>query len=203
MQLILASSSPRRKELLEKVGFIPVVVPSRVDETAITAPTPDQLTEALAEAKARDVFSRIDWSGQQNPEGLILAADTVVVLHQQVLGKPRDAGEAKQMLMQLQGQTHQVITGVALLVVEAGELIRSLLWSETTDVTFRRLTEDEIDAYIRTGEPMDKAGAYGIQGRAAAFVSSVRGCYSNVVGLPLAALCEQLNKLGLHCYKAW
>ncbi len=203
MQLILASASPRRKELLEQVGLSAVVIPSKIDESTISVPEPSLLPIELAQAKAQDVSQTVKQAERGSGEHLVIAADTVVILGSQVLGKPTDAQEAVQMLTSLQGKTHQVVTGVCLLVVSSGEIRTSAAWAETTNVTFRPLDRPEIEAYVATGEPMDKAGAYGIQGRAAAFVAKVDGCYTNVVGLPLGSLCDRLNQLGRGPWRNW
>ncbi|WP_337617395.1 Maf family protein [Acidaminococcus timonensis] len=176
MELILASGSPRRLELLRQIGVEPKVVVSHSNEEK-TAASPAVLVQDNALAKGRDVVQKV---GDAVP---VLAADTVVALEGHILGKPGTPEKARAMLHQLSGKTHQVLTGLAL-------FYRGKVWQhvEVTEVTFARLTDREIQQYTATGEPLDKAGAYGIQGRAALFIPSIRGSYSNVVGLPLAPL---------------
>lgn len=176
MELILASGSPRRLELLRQIGVEPKVVVSHSEEEK-TAVSPATLVQDNALAKGRDVVQQV---GDAVP---VLAADTVVALEGRILGKPGTPEKARAMLHQLSGRTHQVLTGLAL-------FYRGKVWQhvEVTEVTFARLTDREIQQYTATGEPLDKAGAYGIQGRAALFIPSIRGSYSNVVGLPLAPL---------------
>lgn len=176
MELILASGSPRRLELLRQIGLEPRVVVSRGEEEKNDA-TPEQLVLANALAKGREVRDRL---GDRVP---ILAADTVVALDGEILGKPRDREEAARMLRKLSGRTHRVLTGMALFF--QGQVRTHV---ETTKVEFSPLSEKEIAWYIATGEPLDKAGAYGIQGKAALFIPSIQGSYANVVGLSLAPL---------------
>lgn len=176
MELILASGSPRRLELLRQIGLEPQVVVSRSEEEK-TDRDPAHLVCHNALTKGQDVCSRL---GDRVP---ILAADTVVALDGEILGKPRDRQEAAAMLRKLSGRSHQVLTGLALFY--RGKVLTHV---ETTQVQFSLLSEEDIAGYIRTGEPLDKAGAYGIQGRAALFIPTINGSYSNVVGLPLAAL---------------
>lgn len=184
MELILASGSPRRLELLRQIGLEPRVVVSRSEEEK-TDRDPAHLVCHNALAKGQDVCSRL---GDQVP---ILAADTVVALDGEILGKPRDRQEAAAMLRKLSGRSHQVLTGLALFY--RGKVLTHV---ETTQVQFSLLSEEDIAGYIRTGEPLDKAGAYGIQGRAALFIPTINGSYSNVVGLPLAALKKTLCRTG-------
>ena len=181
--LILASASPRRAELLRQVGWEFEVIVSGFEENDAAA---DQDAGSLAAAHARS--KALDVSGQ-NPERLTLGADTVVVIGERILGKPTSADDARKMLRALSGQEHQVVTAVALTIDD------TLLAEDvvTTDVTFRELSEREIEDYVATGEPMDKAGAYGIQGRGALIVREIRGCYFNVVGLPLARVGEMVT----------
>lgn len=176
MELILASGSPRRLELLRQIGVEPKVVVSHSNEEK-TAASPAVLVQDNALAKGRDVVQKV------RDAVPVLAADTVVALEGHILGKPGTPEKARAMLHQLSGRTHQVLTGLAL-------FYRGKVWQhvEVTEVTFARLTDREIQQYTATGEPLDKAGAYGIQGRAALFIPSIRGSYSNVVGLPLAPL---------------
>lgn len=176
MDLILASGSPRRLELLRQIGVEPKVVVSHIEEEKKAA-SPAELVQHNALVKGRDVVRK---TGDAVP---VLAADTVVALDGSILGKPGTPEKARAMLHRLSGRTHRVLTGLAL-------FYRGKVWQhvEVTEVTFAELTDREIDQYAATGEPLDKAGAYGIQGRAALFIPSIRGSYSNVVGLPLAPL---------------
>lgn len=186
-KLILASASSRRRRLLKQIGLTFQVMPSGVDEHNGICHDPLANVQAIALRKARDVAARVD-------DGIVIGADTQVLVDGEVLGKPQDAADAVRVLSKLSGRTHQVITGVALVNAETGF---EETWVEMTLVTFRELSEDEVSAYVETGEPMGKAGAYGIQGRAAAFVERIEGCYFNVVGLPLAKLAQKLRKLAV------
>jgi len=172
--LILASASPRRRELLESAGLRFSVVPSDAIESIREGEAPDELVRRLAREKAAVVAERA-------PDAVILAADTVVALGAALLEKPVDGEDARRMLRALSGKAHQVWTGVA--IADGGRLQDFCV---RTEVRFRDLSDEEIGAYVASGEPMDKAGAYGIQGRAAAFVVGIQGSYTNVVGLPLA-----------------
>lgn len=171
---VLASASPRRQELLGAAGYRFTVVTADVDESLYQGETAAAYVARLAEAKARAVLAG-------HPEALVLGADTTVVVDGDILAKPVDAADAARMLGRLQGRAHDVLTGVAL--VSSG-------WSRvavaTTIVWFAAMTSAEIDEYVASGEPMDKAGGYGIQGRAARYVTRIEGSYSNVVGLPVA-----------------
>lgn len=191
MGLVLASSSPRRRELLTMIGARFELELPRVDESAFSAITaPDQLVMRLAEAKAQEVAAR-------RPDDVVIGADTVVVLDGQILGKPKDREEARRMLRQLSGRTHQVWTGLAVVHRASG---RVEVAAERTDVTFRELSQDEIDRYARLGEGLDKAGAYAVQGVGALFVERLEGCYFNVVGLPLARLHSLLARFGIRLW---
>ncbi len=187
-KLILASGSPRRRELLQAWGLEYAVATSNVDEEAIAAGArqdhPEEIVTRLAEAKAREIARR-EPSG-----GVVIGADTIVWLNGRALNKPKDIAEAVRMLTALQGRAHQVYTGVALVASGECSLRPALLDWASTEVEFRPLTQGEIEAYVATGEPMDKAGAYGIQSAdgGARLVSKVTGDYYNVVGLPLATL---------------
>ena len=174
--VVLASGSPRRKELLARLVPEFEILVSDVDEEALTVADPIQTAEGLAEAKARAV-------ARLRPDALVIGADTVVFLEGEQFAKPGDAEDAKRMLRALGGRTHTVATGVALVSPDG-----AIVFHDRTLVTFRDLTDAEIRAYVATGEPMDKAGAYAIQGGAAAFVLRREGSESNVVGLPLERL---------------
>ncbi|HEX3435155.1 MAG TPA: Maf family protein [Pseudacidobacterium sp.] len=181
--LVLASASPRRKELLTQAGFAFRVYPSSVSEEMKFGEDPIAFATRLAREKAEAVFAE-QGSSLDTPDNPLLAlgADTIVISpSKEILGKPKDANDAARMLRTLSGCTHSVVTGVALVSRLGVEVA-----AELTYVTMRTISENEIDAYIQTGEPMDKAGAYGIQGRASVWIPRIHGCYFNVVGLPLA-----------------
>lgn len=191
--LILASASPRRAALLSQIGLTYDVHPSDAVEPPphVYANKPaSEVTQELAFLKASSVAQHYD-------NGLIIGADTLVALDGELLGKPTDDAEAVAVLTYLSNRSHEVVTGVALIDASSG---RKQVWAETTQVYFRKLQNNEITAYIASGEPMDKAGAYGIQGRGAAFVRRIDGCYFNVVGLPLASLVEHLSDFQLKEY---
>jgi septum formation protein len=189
-RLILASASPRRRELLHQVGLEFEVRTSAAEEDATDHPAdPAAYAERLARMKAEDVALGVK-------EGIVIGADTVVVLHGEIINKPTDDADALRMLTALQGRAHQVITGVAVLDVRDGAVVRRLVRSVSTEVRMRAASAAELAAYVATGEPRDKAGAYGIQGRAAAFIEGIVGDYSNVVGLPLCALWGMLSEVG-------
>lgn len=189
--MILASASPRRKELLLQAGFELSIEPADVDETRLPNESPVALVRRLACLKARAALER---RGMPADGEVLLGADTIVWRGEDVLGKPIDQTDAIRMLRELSGKTHHVSTGVCLLVARGGE-VDERSFVETTDVTFRALADGEIDAYVATGEPMDKAGAYAIQGGAGAFVSSYNGDYDNVVGLPVSRVLAELENV--------
>jgi septum formation protein len=190
----LASASPRREALLAQIGLPFRVEPSGVSEEEARRPgDPASFVEQAALAKAEDVAARIR-------DGLVLGADTVVVIGREVLGKPTSAAQARRMLERLSGATHRVYTGLALVRVKDGKVTRRRTAHEVTAVTMRHLSRSEVADYVATGEPLDKAGAYGIQGRGAMLVERIEGCYFNVVGLPLARLAKMLGEFGV---KAW
>lgn len=186
-QIILASASPRREFLLKQIGLDFGVIPSCAEEVVAAGLMPQETVVKLAELKARSV------SGLY-PQAIVLAADTAVCCEGQILGKPRDERDAYRMLRLLSGRTHQVISGVVL-CQESRKLIRGE--AATTEVRFRNLTDQEITGYIATGEALDKAGAYGIQGFGALLVEGIKGCYFNVVGLPLSRLPEMFKEFGV------
>ncbi len=186
--LLLASGSPRRRQLLKALGLsFRIVKPRSLSESRRSGEKPEALVRRLAQAKAQEVANRYSSSW-------VLGADTVVALGSQVLGKPVNAEAGRKMLRALSGRTHRVLTGLALL--GPGGTFRRI-HEETTWVTFRRLTNRELDAYLKTKEPFDKAGGYAIQGTAADWVSEIRGDYFNVVGLPLEWLAAQTFRLGI------
>ncbi len=186
IRLILASNSPRRRELLQNSGFEFDVRPSGIEETRLPGESPEDFTRRLARDKALDV------ARQSSPGNLVLGADTVVAINGEILEKPADADDAARMLRTLSGRAHRVITGVCL--VRAPENVLACT-HETTSVTFRSLTEDEIDSYVASGEPFDKAGGYAIQGLASRFVNRIEGCYFNVVGLPIPLVYEMVKTI--------
>ena len=187
MKLILASASPRRAQILHEAGLSFSVVSSATDETPYPSETPQQLVQRLADAKADLVAARAVGSS------IIIAADTVVVLEGQILGKPRSTDDARRMLQRFSGRTHSVITGVSL--VRLPEILRRQ-FVETTLVHFAALSSHEISRYLSTEEPYDKAGAYAIQGRAGRYIPRIEGCYFNIVGLPLSHTLAALHELG-------
>jgi septum formation protein len=198
--LVLASASPRRQELLRNAGIGFIVRPADVDETPLSGEGARDCAERLAREKALKV-----WRSHQ--QDLVLGADTVVVVDGAMLGKPADAADAARMLRMLAGRTHEVISGVSLLkpvlsdgcsVVSDQRLPHSLTSSETTVVTMSDIPDQEILEYVATGEPMDKAGAYAIQGRASRWIPRIEGDYSNVVGLPVALVYRLLRESGAH-----
>ena len=186
MAVILASQSPRRKQLLEMLGLEFTIIPAKGEEVVPAGAGPQETVRALSRQKAAAV------AVNACEEDIIIAADTIVWYENMVLGKPRDEQEAARMLSALSGNVHQVYTGVT---VRQGDKILSA--AECTDVRFRKLSGREIDAYIATGEPMDKAGAYGIQGVACLFVEGIDGDFFNVMGLPVCRLGKMLKELGV------
>lgn len=185
--IILASASPRRKELLAQAGYPFTVVTSDAPEITDKV-MPDEIVEELSAIKAEAVAVRIE------EDACIIGADTIVAIAGRILGKPGNEKAAEEMLQSLQGKTHQVYTGVTLIELQAGTK-KVTTFSERTDVTMYPMTDEEIRSYIATGEPMDKAGAYGIQGRAAVYIKKIAGDYNNVVGLPIGRLYQEMKKI--------
>lgn len=188
IRIILASASPRRKDLLEQAGASFEIIPS-VGEEIITTKIPDKEVEELSRQKAGEIEARV-----LGP-AIIIGADTVVAIDGEILGKPKDEEDAVRMLSNLQGRTHQVYTGVTV-IIRTDSQKEYITFSESTSVTMYPMTDEEIRGYVRTGEPMDKAGAYGIQGLSAVYIQKIDGDYNNVVGLPLARLYQELKKAG-------
>ena len=188
MDIILASASPRRTELLKQIGITHRIMASDFEEQLSAQKTPAENAAALALGKADSVALKLQ-------QGLVIGADTVVVLDGQILGKPKTFQEAQWMLEQLSGRTHQVMTAVA--TVDASGQQETWQRVEVTEVTFRTLDEPMLQWYLATGESMDKAGAYGIQGYGALLVEKINGCYFNVVGLPLVRVAEGLERFGV------
>ncbi|WP_366924081.1 Maf family protein [Metallumcola ferriviriculae] len=187
MKLILASQSPRRKQLLEQLGLSFIISTSGVEEMMAAGRDPEQLVKELALAKAKDVAAKFS-------SGVVIGADTLVVLGDEPLGKPSTQYEAREMLQRLSGRMHRVVTGVAVVAVPAQRMMTECV---TTKVKFRELSSRNIEAYLATGEYIDKAGSYAIQGIGALLVEGIDGCYFNVVGLPLVKLAEMLQKVGI------
>jgi nucleoside triphosphate pyrophosphatase len=187
--LVLASASPRRRELLAQAGYVFEVHPAHIPEEPLAGEDPIAYVVRLAREKALAVYEKLTADGSAGGQQLVvLGADTTVTLDGQILAKPEDAADAARMLRLLSGRTHRVITGVALATAEGVEAA-----AEVTGVRFLTISDEEIAAYVATGEPMDKAGAYGIQGRAARWIPRIEGCYFNVVGLPLAVVATLLE----------
>jgi septum formation protein len=192
VRLILASASPRRRELLERLGLPFEVRPSGIEEPLAAGVPASTLATTLARAKAADIADRLRAAGEA---ALVLGADTLVVLDGQPLGKPTSQGDARAMLRALRGRSHEVVTAVV--VRDADPAGRELTEAVVSRVLMRDYTDDEIAAYVVTGEPDDKAGAYAVQGRGRRLVSRVDGCYTNVVGLPLRTTARLLQAFGL------
>lgn len=185
--ILLASNSPRRKQLLALAGWPYCIQPAEIDETPLPGEPAEAYVLRLAESKARAAAGSAE-------DGLVLAADTTVVDAGVILGKPNDADQALAMLRQLRGRSHQVLTALAVLQSRSGRLLTDVC---VTDVPMRAYTEAEIEAYVASGDPLDKAGAYAIQHAGFHPVASLAGCYANVVGLPLCHLARMLRTLGL------
>jgi len=185
--LIIASNSPRRRDLLEQAGLTFEVIPSTVDERAFPVDPPEEHVRLLAEAKADEI-------AEQYPESWVIGADTIVLMDGSVLGKPATPGEARQMLKSLSDKTHRVLTGYCICCKAARRRISDTV---VTMVAFKRLSETEIDWYLSTDEPFDKAGAYAIQGLGTFLVKRIEGSYTNVVGLPVCEVIEHLIREGV------
>lgn len=193
-KIILASKSPRRKELLESIGLKFEIMDSNFDESKVEYDgTYIGLVEALAYGKAKNVSDRVG-------EGIIIGADTIVALEDRVYGKAKNLEDAFGMLSSLSNRTHRVITGVSIIDNYSGKVLNDY---EVTEVTFNKLTEDEIMSYLKSRDYEGKAGAYGIQSKGAVLVKRIEGCYSNVVGLPLSKVCSMLKSLNESIYTHW
>lgn len=186
MELILASASPRRKELLEKIG-LPFTVQPAMGEERITQKSPAAVVMELSRQKAEEI------AAAQTEDCVIIGADTVVAKGEKIMGKPKDAADAKQMLRSIADDCHQVYTGVTL--IRTGAHPQSVTFQEKTDVCLYPISDAELDAYIASGDPMDKAGAYGIQGDFAIYVKRIAGDYYNVVGLPIGRVYQELKRM--------
>ncbi|TCS96504.1 septum formation protein [Hazenella coriacea] len=189
LEIVLASGSPRRQEMLTQLGVPFRVQVSQVDENVEEELTPDLLVEQLANRKAVAVANQCE-------NALVIGADTIVVLDGKVLGKPKDEQEAMDMLQQLQGKKHQVFTGISVIHINEGFMQNQQVAHRMTEVTMRPLSQDKIRRYVETGDPLDKAGAYGIQGKGAVLIEKISGCYFNVVGMSLSLLDEMLEQIG-------
>lgn len=185
-RIILASASPRRRELLTQIGLKFEIIPSHKEED-MRGNRPAQVVMGLAADKAGDIFAQI--GGAAQPDVLVIGADTIVALDNIILGKPKDEADALKMLQFLQGKTHQVYTGVCMMSADMTQM-----FYEKTDVAMYPADEEQLREYIRTGEPMDKAGSYAIQGRGSVFIREIHGDYNNVVGLPVAQIWQRLMK---------
>ncbi|AGL02652.1 Maf family protein [Desulfoscipio gibsoniae] len=191
--IYLASSSPRRRELLNQIGLPYTVITIEVDESLPSGLSPAEQVVALSRRKAGAAAQKLS-------EGVVIAADTVVVQNGEVLGKPADETEAMSMLERLQGAIHEVFTGITVMDLPGGRVLSDY---ECTEVQMREVSKDELARYIATKDPLDKAGAYGVQGVAAVFVDGIRGCYFNVVGLPVFKLAQLLKKINVDVSKYW
>ncbi len=195
VKFILASGSPRRKDLLEQMG-ISFEISAAHGEEIITKKLPWEIVEELSLQKATEVADRFVKEQGVTQQTVVIGADTIVALRDEIMGKPENEEKAKEMLHKLQNETHQVYTGVTLVIMtEEGRQV--VTFHEKTDVIMYPMTKKQIEAYVATGEPMDKAGAYAIQGKCAAYVKGICGEYNNVVGLPVARLMQELFKLDI------
>lgn len=192
-KIILASASPRRKEILEQIGLEFDIVPSTCSEI-ITKKIPEEIVEELASQKAQEVFEKTRESS------IVIGADTIVVFDDKIMGKPKDENDAFNMINTLQSNTHFVYTGVCILIKDNDE-IKKIVFSEATKVSVYPMSKDQILDYIATKEPMDKAGAYAVQGRFAIYIKKIDGDYNNVVGLPIARLYNEMLNAGINIIK--
>ncbi len=201
-RVVLASGSPRRKEILEQVGVEFEVWPSSVEEV-ISSNVPQDVCVELCKQKALDVASQIKTYNESHadltsPQDiLVIGADTIVSFDGEILGKPRDEEDAVNMLCKLQGNTHQVFTGVCLVFISKDGRVGETSFFDETDVTFYPVTTERIRSYVESGEPMDKAGSYGIQGYFAKYIKEIKGNYNNVMGFPIGRIINELDKLGV------
>ena len=204
-QIILASQSPRRKELLEQIGLEFEICPAKGEEI-ITKTIPEEVVMELSKQKAEEVAAMVSSYAKEHKDIttpsdiMVIGADTVVAYDGKILGKPADEADAKRMLTMLSGNTHSVFTGVTLVLIDKSGRAGELVFYEKTDVKMHKMSEAEIDRYIATGEPMDKAGSYGIQGKCAIYIEKIDGDYNNVVGLPITRIYQELKKIGIDIY---
>lgn len=205
-RIILASASPRRKELLEQIGVEFEICPAKGEEV-ITKTVPQEVVMELSKQKAEEIASMVLSFGENHKDIttptdiLVIGADTVVAHEGKILGKPKDEENAKRMLQSLSGTTHSVFTGVTLVLIDKQGRCGEVVFYEKTDVTMHTISETEIERYVASGEPMDKAGAYGIQGKCAIYIEKIEGDYNNVVGLPISRLYQELKKIGINIYQ--
>jgi septum formation protein len=201
-RIILASASPRRRELLEQIGAEFEICPAKGEEL-VTTDDPEGVVLELSKQKAEEIAAGVLAYNENHPELvtpqdiLVIGADTVVAFGGNILGKPQDEADAKRTLVLLSGQVHSVYTGVTLVFIAASGRTGEYAFFEKTDVSVYPMDEGEIDRYVASGEPMDKAGSYGIQGRFARHIEKIDGDYNNVVGLPVARLYQELKRLGV------
>lgn len=193
--MILASGSPRRKELLEQVG-VSFEISVADGEEIISKKLPWEIVEELSLQKATEVAGRYEAKQEITEQTVVIGADTIVAYGEEIMGKPKNEEMAKEMLQKLQDGSHQVYTGVTLIIMTAGNR-QVVTFHEKTDVEMYPMSEKQIDAYVATKEPMDKAGSYAIQGKCAAYIKGICGDYNNVVGLPVARLMQEIFKLGI------
>lgn len=204
-QIILASASPRRRELLEQVGISFEICPAKGEEI-ITGVLPSEVVSELSAQKAREVAGMLKQYGDSHRELMtpqdimVIGADTVVAADGQILGKPKDEADAARMLRLLSGRSHEVYTGVTIVLMSKSGRVGEHTFYEKTTVTMGEMSDGEIERYIATGESMDKAGAYGIQGKCAVYIDKIQGDYNNVVGLPVSAIYRELKRLGIDWY---
>lgn len=189
-KIILASTSPRRSELLKQIGLDFTVMPSRYEEDMTLKMNHKDLAKTLAYGKAKDV-------AREAKEGIVIGVDTFLILRSERIGKPKDFQDAVKILQTLSGKTIKVYSGIAIIDSVSG---KEVVDYEITKVKFKKLSKEEIEHYVKTGEPLDKAGAFAIQGLGAIFISSIKGCYSNVIGLPLHNLYKNLQKFGVDIF---
>lgn len=195
VKFVLASGSPRRKELLEQIGM-QFEISSAHGEEIITKEQPWEIVEELSMQKATEVADRYEREHGVQDNTVVIGADTIVAYGAEIMGKPKSRQHAIEMLSELQGHVHQVYTGVTLIIM-TGKDRKFICFHEKTEVEMYPMTQAQIEAYVSTGEPMDKAGAYAIQGKCAAYIKGIRGEYNNVVGLPIAKLSQELSKAGI------
>jgi len=204
-QIILASASPRRKELLEQIGLEFEICPAKGEEV-ITKTAPEEVVMELSKQKAEEVAAMVSFFGEEHKDIttpsdiLVIGADTVVAYDGKILGKPTDEEDAKRMLSILAGNTHSVFTGVTIVLIDKSGKAGELVFYEKTDVTMHPMNGKEIEHYVASGEPMDKAGSYGIQGKCAIHIEKIHGDYNNVVGLPIARIYQELKKIGINIH---
>lgn len=195
VKFVLASGSPRRKELLEQIGM-QFEISSAHGEEIITKEQPWEIVEELSMQKATEVADRYEREHGVQDNTVVIGADTIVAYGAEIMGKPKSRQHAIEMLSELQGHVHQVYTGVTLIIM-TGKDRKLICFHEKTEVEMYPMTQAQIEAYVSTGEPMDKAGAYAIQGKCAAYIKGICGEYNNVVGLPIARLSQELSKAGI------